>query len=114
MGSWRIVAERGEAKIMPAWISVLAKPQEVPLARNVRVTGRGTEPRMIWEMPDLTGFDIERIRVGVRGGRGPYERFTDLVYVSDALPPTTTAFVIPPGVLAPGERYVFQGDAGGL
>lgn len=30
------------------------------------------------------------------------------MYVSSDLPPSATAFVIPPGVLAMGERYVFQ------
>lgn len=108
MGSWRIVAERGEAKATPAWTPVLAKPQEVPLVRNVQVTGRGTGPLVSWELPDLTGFDIDRIRVGVRGGKRLYERFLDLVYVSGDLPPTATVFSIPPGVLASGERYIFQ------
>jgi hypothetical protein len=87
---------------------VLAKPQEVPLVRNVQVTGRGAEPVVSWELPDLTGFDIDGIRVGVRGGKRLYERFLDLVYVSRDLSPTATAFAIPPGVLASGERYIFQ------
>ena len=108
MGSWRIVAERGEVKSALTWTPVLAKPQEVPLVRNVRVTGTGAEPLVSWELPDLTGSDIDRIRVGVRGGKRLYERFMDLLYVSGDLPPTATAFPIPPGVLAPGERYVFQ------
>jgi len=108
MGSWRIVAQRGEAKGTPAWTPVLAKPQEVPLVRNVRVTGRGAEPRVSWELPDLTGFDIDRIRVAVRGGKRLHGRFMDILYVSGDLPPSATAFAIPPGVLASGERYVFQ------
>ena len=106
-GSWRIVAERGEGKAT-AWTPVLAKPQEVPLVRHVQVTGRGAEPLVSWELPDLTWFDIDRIRVGIRGGKRLYERFLDLVYVSSDLSPTATAFAIPPGVLASGERYIFQ------
>ncbi len=107
-GSWRIVAERGEARSTPAWTPVLAKPQEVPLVRNVRVTGKGAGPRLSWELPDLTGFDIERIRVGVRGGKRVHGRFMSLLYTSGDLPPTATSFTIPAGVLATGERYVFQ------
>jgi hypothetical protein len=107
-GSWRIVAERGEVTAPPAWTPVLAKPQEVPLVRNVRVTARGAEPVVSWELPDLTGLDIDRIRVGIRGGKRLYERFLDTLYVSGDLPPTATAFAIPPGVLASGERYIFQ------
>lgn len=108
MGSWRIVAERGEAKGTPVLTPVLVKPQEVPLVRNLRVTGGGAEPRLSWELPDLTGFDIDRIRVRVRGGKLLHERFMDILYISGALPPTATAFAIPPGVLASGERYVFE------
>lgn len=106
-GPWQIVTERGEAKAT-ASTPALAKPQEVPLVRNVQMTGRGAEPLVSWELPDLTGFDIDRIRVGVRGGKRLYERFLDLVYVSGDLPPTATAFAMPPGVLASGERYIFQ------
>jgi hypothetical protein len=61
-----------------------------------------------WELPDLVGFDIDRIRVAVRGGKRLYERFLGVLYVSGDLPPTATAFVIPPAVLAAGERYVFE------
>ena len=32
----------------------------------------------------------------------------DVLYVSDTLPPTATRFSIPQGILAAGERYVFQ------
>lgn len=107
-GAWRIVAERGEARSGPVWTPVLAKPQEVPLVRALTVTGPGTEPRVTWQLPDLAQFDIDRIRVGVRGGKRLYERFMDQLYSSDDLPPTATAFVIPPGVLAPGERYIVE------
>ena len=108
MGFWRIVAERGDAKSTPAWTPVLAKPQEVPLVRNVRVTGSGAEPRVSRGLPDLTGFDVDRIRVAIRGGKRVYERFLGVLYVSGDLPATANAFRIPPGVLAPGERYVFE------
>lgn len=107
-GPWRIVAERGEAKAEPASTLALARPQKVPLALNVRVAANGTQPRLSWKLPELAGFDIERIRVGVRGGERVHGRFMSLVYVSADLPPTATSFRIPAGVLRPGERYVFQ------
>jgi hypothetical protein len=107
-GSWRIVAARGEARANPVSTPALAKPQEVPLVRNLRVNGGGVQPRLTWELPDLTGFDVERIRVGVRGGKRLHGPFMDLLYVSGDLPADATAFTIPAGVLAAGERYVFQ------
>jgi hypothetical protein len=107
-GSWQIVAERGDAKSTAAWTPALAKPQMVPLVQNVRVTDSGPTPRVTWELPDLTGFDIDRIRVVVRGGKRLYERFLDSLHVSGDLPPSATAFSVPAGALTPGERYVFE------
>jgi hypothetical protein len=107
-GSWQVVVERGEAKGKPVSTPVLAKPQEVPLVRNVRVTGSGPQPTVRWVLPDLTGFDIDRIRVAVRGGERVMGRFLDTLHVSGDLPPTATTFRIPAAVLASGERYVFQ------
>ena len=107
-GSWRIVARRGEAREATAWTPVLVKPQQVPLLQDVRVAGTGTSPRLSWKLPDLTGFDIDRIRIGVRGGKRLLGRFLSLLYISGDLPPTATTFTIPAGVLRRGERYVFQ------
>lgn len=107
-GSWRVLAERGDARAAPVTTRVLAKPRKVPLARNLRVRGPGAEPRLSWKLPNLDGFDIERIRVGVRGGPRVHGRFMSLLYVSGDLPPDARAFRIPAGVLTPGERYVFQ------
>jgi hypothetical protein len=107
-GAWSVRAERGDARSAPVTTRVLAKPQKVPLVRNLRVKGPGAEPRLRWNLPNLDGFDIERIRVGVRGGPRVHGRFMSLLYVSGGLPPDARAFRIPPGVLGPGERYVFQ------
>ena len=107
-GSWRVIAERGEARAAPVSTAVLAKPQEVPLVSDLRVTGQGAQPLLHWKLPDLSGFDVERIRVGVRGGERLHGRFLSLLYASGDLPPTATSFRIPAGVLAKGERYVFQ------
>ena len=107
-GSWRIDAVRGEAKAAPVSTAALANPQEVPLVSNLRVSGQGAQPLLRWNLPDLAGFDVERIRVGVRGGERVYGRFLSLLYASGDLPPTASSFRIPAGVLAKGERYVFQ------
>ena len=106
-GAWRIEVERGPAKAA-ALTPPIAKPQQVPLAANVRVIGKGAEPRLAWKLPGLAGFDIDRIRVGVRGGEKVHGRFLSLLWVSDALPATATRFAVPAGVLTRGERYVFQ------
>jgi hypothetical protein len=107
-GAWRIIAERGDAKGAAAMAPALARPQQVPLALDVRVQALGEVPRLSWKLPDLAGFDIERIRVGIRGGPRVQGRFLSLLYVSEGLPASATTFTIPAGVLAKGERYVFQ------
>ena len=105
-GAWRILAERGDAKGASAAVPALLKPRQIPLATDVRASGKGAEPRLSWTLP--AGLDIERIRVGVRGGEKIQGRFLSLLHLSDPLPPTTTAFTVPKGWLKPGERYVFQ------
>lgn len=104
----RIVAHRGEARSAPVPAPALMKVQQLPLAKQVRVTGSGTRPQVRWSYPSLQGMDVERIRVGVRGGERVHGRFLSLLYVSGDLPLTTRSFRIPAGVLAAGERYVFQ------
>ena len=105
-GAWRIVAERSDAKGAAAMVPALLKPRQVPLAADVRVGGKGAEPRIAWKLPG--GLDIERIRVGARGGERIQGRFLDLLQVSDPLPPAATTYRVPRGWLKPGERYVFQ------
>lgn len=107
-GSWQVFAERGAVKAAAVSTPVLKAPQKIPLIDKVRVTGKGTQPRISWKLPELRGFDIERIRVAVRGGARVHGRFMSQLYVSAALAPTATSYTIPAGVLAAGERYVFQ------
>jgi hypothetical protein len=62
----------------------------------------------VGDTPDLGGFDVERIRIAVRGEPRVHGRFLSELYVSGELPLSATAFTSPPGVLAAGKRYVFQ------
>ena len=106
--TWRITAERGEQRAGPVDTPELRRPQKVPLAQNVRAAGTGLRPALSWSLPDLKGFDVERIRVAVRGGKKVHGRFLSQLHVSAGLPPTATSFRIPAGWLEKGERYVFQ------
>jgi hypothetical protein len=105
---WRIVAERGEAKSAPVPTPGLAKAWQVPLAKEVKVTGQGAQPRVSWALPDFGGRAIERIRVVVRGEPRVHGRFLSQLYASDDLPSAATSFAVPRGVLKPGSRYIFQ------
>ena len=105
---WQVIVERATVKAPPVLTRRLANPQKVPLVNNLRVTGEGLEPRLSWELPDLAGFDIDRIRVAVRAGRRVQGRFLEVVYISHALPPDATAFRMPAGVLVTGQSHIFQ------
>lgn len=107
-GAWRIAAERSGEMAEPVLAPPIASPQKLPLARDVRVVGKDATPLLRWRLPDLAGFDIERIRVIVRGGERVHGRFLGVLYASGDLPSSAMSFKIPPGVLAPGGRYVFQ------
>lgn len=107
-GAWRISAGRGEAKAEALDSAVLKNPQKIPLATNVRVDGEDTQPTLRWALPQLKGFDVERIRVAVRGGPKVHGRFLVQLHVSAPLAPTATSFRVPRGWLDKGERYVFQ------
>jgi hypothetical protein len=107
-GAWRIVAERSGSSSLSARTAVLANPKRIPLIGKVLVSGKRTQPRLAWKLPDLEGFGIERIRVAVRGGARVHGRFLSQLWVSPDLPPTATRYAIPAGVLRAGERYVFQ------
>jgi hypothetical protein len=105
---WRVVAERDGIKSLPVPTPGLAQAWQVPLAKDVRVAGKGATPRVRWALPDLGGRAIGRIRVVVRGEPRVHGRFMSALYVSDGLPATATNYAIPQGVLKPGGLYVFQ------
>ncbi|HEX9183387.1 MAG TPA: hypothetical protein VF876_09030 [Burkholderiales bacterium] len=107
-GAWRISAERDGAQAEPVDAPPIAGPQKLPLARDVRVVGKDATPLLRWRLPELAGFDVDRIRVVVRGGERVQGRFLGALYTSGALPPSAMSFKVPPGVLVPGGRYVFQ------
>jgi hypothetical protein len=107
-GRWRIVAERGDARSAPTLTPGVATAWQVPLAKDVRITGRGAEPRVTWALPDFGRRDIGRIRVVVRGEPRVHGRFMSSLYWSEDLPATAKSYAIPPGVLKQGERYIFQ------
>jgi len=107
-GPWRIVAERDGAKSAAVVTPGIARPWQVPLAKELAVTAKGGQPLLTWELPDLGGRSIERIRIWVRGGPRIQGRFLSVQWISPELPPTATSFAIPLDLLKEGERYIFQ------
>lgn len=106
-GSWQITATRASE-----WVQVstpaIANPQVVPLVENLQVSGTGLTPEVTWKVPDLTGFDVDRIRVMALDTGRSAGVLRDHIFVSQDLPTNTTRFTIPAGVLETGRTYVFR------
>ena len=83
--------------------AAIADPEFLPLVQNVQISGTGLTPTVSWGLPDLTGFDVDAIRVrAVVAGTG------EQIFQSAILPSTTTSFALPSGLLAPQVGYQFR------
>lgn len=102
-GSWSITATNGPDVAGPVLTNPIPNPQLVPLVENLKVVGTNATPTVMWTLPDLTGFDIDRIRVRVYN-----DATNDQFFQSANLPANATAFTIPGGVLVPGVPYAFR------
>lgn len=101
-GSWQINATDGTSSAGPVLTPAIANPQLIPLLQNVQIVGTGVTPTITWTVPDLTGFDIDRIRVRAADAtRGQF-------FQSGSLSPMATSFTIPSGVLTVGQPVAFR------
>ena len=101
-GAWSITATRGTETAGPVLTSAIANPQLVPFVNNLQVSGTGLSPRVRWELPDLTGFDINNIRVEVFD-----DVIDESIFQSSNLAASTTEFIVPEGVIELGGQYIF-------
>lgn len=102
-GSWGIEATRGGDSAGPVPTPAILNPELIPLVLNLQITGSGLTPTLTWDLPDLTGLDANRLRVGA------YDDTTDdQFFRSMGLSPITTMFTIPSGLLEFGRSYVFS------
>lgn len=81
----------------------IAEPEFLPLVQNLRVIQSGTTPNVVWDLPDLTNFDVDRIRVRI------FDVATrEAIFQSASLAPVATNYVVPSGVLDRGRTYEFR------
>ena len=81
----------------------IADPEFLPLVLNLHVVQDGTTPLVAWDLPDLSAFDADRIRVRVT------DASTDIqIFQSENLPVSATSYMIPDGVLDIGGSYEFR------
>jgi len=80
----------------------IVTPQLVPLVQDLTVTEGGLTPEIAWTLPDLTGYDVENVRVRI------YDDATNnMIFASSAMAPTTSEYTIPASILLAGGQYVF-------
>jgi hypothetical protein len=84
-------------------MNAIADPELLPLMLNLHVVQDGSTPLVAWDLPDLSGFDADQIRVRVTDASTGVQMFQ-----SAGLSVSTTSYMIPDGVLALGETYEFR------
>lgn len=83
--------------------AAIAAPEFLPLVMNLHVIGNGTTPTIAWDLPDLSGFDVDRIRVRATDAATGVQ-----IFQSGNLSPTATSFLMPGGILLLGNGYEFR------
>ena len=84
-------------------MNAIADPELLPLMLNLHVVQDGTTPTVAWDLPDLSDFDANRIRVRVTDGSSGVQ-----IFQSAGLSVSATSYTIPDGVLAIGGTYEFR------
>lgn len=77
-------------------------PELLPFAFDVEASDHGTTPTISWSLPNLSGFDVDRIRLrAIDAANGSQIFQTNLA--ADA-----TSFTLPAGVLLGGHSYYYR------
>ena len=83
--------------------NAIADPELLPLMLNLHVVQDGTTPLVAWDLPDLSDFDVNRIRVRATDASSGVQ-----IFQSEGLSVSTTSYMIPDGVLSVGGTYEFR------
>ena len=77
-------------------------PDAVPFATDILVSDSGTTPTVSWTLPDLTSFDIDRIRLRITDTESGLSVFQAI------LDPDATSYTFDPGILQAGSNYFYR------
>ena len=77
-------------------------PELLPFAFDVEASDHGTTPTITWSLPNLSGFDVDRIRLrAIDAANGSQIFQTNLAAEA-------TSFTLPAGVLLAGHSYYYR------
>jgi hypothetical protein len=110
-GAWAITATRDLETAGPVSTNAIVVPQLLPLVQNIQVVGFGLTPTLLWDLPDLTGVSVTRMRVRVvdAATRDVLAQFFLVPFAQPGgVPSLPLELTVPPGVLQYGRDYVFR------
>lgn len=81
---------------------LIEDPELLPFATDVSVSDSSSTPTISWLLPDLTGFDVDRVRVRA------IDATSGLQVFSVNLTPTATSFTFADGILETGHSYYYR------
>ena len=98
---WGFVATDTSGSIS-GFFPTIADPELLPFASDVQASDHGATPTITWSLPNLSGYDIDRIRLrAIDAGSGAQIFQTNLVAEA-------TSFTLPEGVLLAGHSYFYR------
>src|SRR5215203_5245699 len=80
----------------------IADPELLPFAYDVQASDHGATPTITWSLPDLSMFDVDRIRLRA------IDATTGLQIFQTNLAAEATSFTLPGGVLLAGHSYFYR------
>ena len=98
---WGFVATDTSGSVS-GFFPTIEDPELLPFASDVQVSDHGATPTITWSLPNLSGFDIDRIRLrAIDAASGAQIFQTNLM--ADA-----TSFTLPGGALLAGRSYFYR------
>lgn len=99
---WLVTATDSTGTSAPVLTNPILAPQLVPFVSNITVSDASTTPTVSWQLPNLTGIDVEQSRIRIIEAASGIQIFQQPLLLS------TTSFTVPTGILQPGTNYVYR------
>jgi PEP-CTERM motif len=87
---------------LSGFFPTIAEPELLPFASDVQASDHGATPTITWSLPNLSGFDVDRVRLRAIDATSGLQIFQAFL-AADA-----TSFTLPEGVLLAGHSYYYR------
>ena len=110
-GQWVITAT-SNGETATAVTNPIPEPRLLPLVEHVQIFGSGLTPLITWDLPELTGMSVDRIRIRVHDATTgeALAQFTVFTQVAPggSVPELGRSMIVPAGLLQYNRSYVFR------